>query len=76
MQVLIVYAQDWPDLADLRHILRKLHEIGLAQDWVHFKRDRETLTGHTRFRVVSPCQLGTLPRASMKSRPSGSLVNV
>jgi len=43
--VLIVYAQDWRDLADLRRILRKLREIGLAQGWVHFKRDRETLAG-------------------------------
>lgn len=43
--VVIVYAQDWRDLTDLRRILRKLRDIGLAQGWVHFKRDRETLTG-------------------------------
>ncbi len=43
--VVIVYARDWRDLTDLRRILRKLREIGLAQGWVHFKRDRETLTG-------------------------------
>jgi len=45
MHVVIVYAQDWRDLTDLRRILRKLREIGLATGWVHFKRDRETLAG-------------------------------
>lgn len=45
MHVVIVYAQDWRDLTDLRRILRKLRGIGLANGWVHFKRDRETLTG-------------------------------
>jgi hypothetical protein len=45
MHVVIVYAQDWRDLTDLRRILRKLREIGLAKGWVHFKRDRETLAG-------------------------------
>ena len=39
------YAQDWRDLTDLRRILRKLRGNGLANGWVHFKRDRETLTG-------------------------------
>lgn len=45
LHVLIVYAADWRDISDLRRILRKLREIGLAQGWVHFKRDRETRAG-------------------------------
>jgi hypothetical protein len=45
LHVLIVYAGDWRDISDLRRILRKLREIGLAQGWVHFKRDRETWAG-------------------------------
>lgn len=43
--VMVVYAKDWRDLPDLRRILRRLREVGLGQRWVHFKRDRETLTG-------------------------------
>jgi Basophilic leukemia-expressed protein Bles03 len=45
MHVIIVYAADWRDVADVRRILRSLRDAGLAQGWVHFKRDRETLSG-------------------------------
>lgn len=43
--VVIVYARDWRDVLDVRGILRVLREAGLAQGWVHFKRDRETHAG-------------------------------
>jgi hypothetical protein len=45
LHVLVVYASDWRDISDLRRILRKLREVGLAQGWVHFKRDSETRVG-------------------------------
>jgi hypothetical protein len=45
VHVVIVYAADWRDVADLRRILRALRGAGLAQGWVHFKRDRETYAG-------------------------------
>jgi hypothetical protein len=43
--VIIVYAPDWRDVTEVRRILKVLREAGLAQGWVHFKRDRETLAG-------------------------------
>ena len=43
--VIIVYANDWRDTADVRRILKTLRRAGLAGGWVHFKRDRETLAG-------------------------------
>jgi superfamily II DNA or RNA helicase len=45
MHVIIVYANDWRDTADVRRILKTLRQEGLAKGWVHFKRDRETLAG-------------------------------
>jgi hypothetical protein len=45
MHVIIVYANDWRDTADVRRILNTLRQEGLAKGWVHFKRDRETLAG-------------------------------
>lgn len=45
VHVLIIYAADWRDLADLRRILRVLRDAGLAMGWVHFKRDLETRSG-------------------------------
>ena len=45
LHVIIVYAADWRDLEDLRRILRALRDAGLAQGWVHFKRDLETRGG-------------------------------
>ena len=45
MHVIIVYANDWRDTADVRRILKTLRQAGLAKGWVHFKRDRETLAG-------------------------------
>jgi len=45
VHVIIVYAADWRDLADLRRILGILRDAGLAQGWIHFKRDRETRSG-------------------------------
>ena len=45
MHVIIVYANDWRDTADVRRILETLRQAGLARGWVHFKRDRETLAG-------------------------------
>jgi hypothetical protein len=42
--VVIVYAADWRDVADVRRILRTVR-AGLATGWVHFKRDLETLAG-------------------------------
>jgi hypothetical protein len=45
LHVIVVYAPDWRDVADVRRILRALREAGLARGWVHFKRDRETLAG-------------------------------
>lgn len=45
MHVLIVYAADWRDIDDLRRILRALRANGLADGWVHFKRDLETYAG-------------------------------
>ena len=43
--VIIVYAPDWRDLADVRRILGALRQAGLARGSVHFKRDRETVAG-------------------------------
>ena len=40
LHVIIVYAADWRDVADVRRILRTLREAGLARGWVHFKRDQ------------------------------------
>jgi hypothetical protein len=48
--VIIVYAADWRDLADVRRILRTLRSAGVAKGWLHFKRDRETLSGKYNFR--------------------------
>jgi hypothetical protein len=45
LHVIIVYAANWRDLDDLHHILRSLRDAGLAQGWVHFKRDLETRSG-------------------------------
>jgi len=45
VHVIIVYANDWRDTADVRRILKTLRQAGLAKGWVHFKRDRETLAG-------------------------------
>ncbi len=45
LHVVIVYAVDWRDLADLRRILGILRDASLAQGWIHFKRDRETRSG-------------------------------
>jgi hypothetical protein len=43
--VIVVYAADWRDVADVRRILRTLRQSGIAEGWLHFKRDRETLSG-------------------------------
>ena len=43
--MIIVYATDWRDLDDLRRILRALRDAGVAQGWLHFKRDLETRSG-------------------------------
>lgn len=48
--VVIVYARDWRDLPDLRRILRTLRDFGLAQGWVHFKRDLETIANRYKVR--------------------------
>lgn len=40
--VAILYAADWRDLDDLRQMLRRIRDAGIAQH-VYFKRDRETL---------------------------------
>jgi superfamily II DNA or RNA helicase len=45
MHVIIVYANDWRDTADVRRVLKTLRQAGLAKGWVHFKRDIETLAG-------------------------------
>jgi hypothetical protein len=45
MHVIIVYANDWRDISDVRRILKTIRQAGLAKNWVHFKRDRETLAG-------------------------------
>ena len=40
--VVILYAADWRDLDDLRRMLRRIRDAGIAQH-VYFKRDHETL---------------------------------
>lgn len=45
LHVIIVYAPDWRDVAQVRRILKSLREAGIARGWVHFKRDRETYAG-------------------------------
>jgi hypothetical protein len=43
--VIIVYANDWRDIPEVRRILKTLRQAGVAKTWMHFKRDRETLAG-------------------------------
>jgi hypothetical protein len=45
LHVIIVYAADWRDVSDVRRILKSLRDSGLARDWIHFKRDKETESG-------------------------------
>ena len=40
--VMIVYAADWRDIADVRRILRALRAAGIGTEWLHFKRNLET----------------------------------
>lgn len=60
--VVILYAADWRDIDDLRRMLRKIREAGIAQP-VYFKRDRETLAGQYSTRSDGPVSVWGSPSA-------------
>ena len=46
--VVCVYVTDWHDTAAIRQLLSTLRSVGLAEDWLHFKRDADTVAGRYR----------------------------
>lgn len=43
--VICVYVDDWHDTATVRDVLATLRSAGIAEDWLNFKRDCDTVAG-------------------------------